>query len=101
MRLPFLSPQKNTPNSLVLNRYQLIQKLLQVNQNALSKIKLTEPIHLSQPIPAPELKEGKREAFEKGLNLADVISIALKDKSYSSSGVVLEGVMKALDGQEA
>ncbi|KAH6887175.1 mitochondrial carrier protein [Coprinopsis sp. MPI-PUGE-AT-0042] len=84
-----------------LASYQLIQKLLQVNHAKLEKIKLKEAVHLTQPIPAPELREGKREVFEVGMNLADVIGIALKDKSYGSSSVVLEGVLKGLEAQDA
>lgn len=84
-----------------LASYQLIQKLVQVNHGKLDKIKLKEPIHLAQPIPAPELREGKREVFESGMTLAEVVGIALKDKSYGSSSVVLDGVMKALESQDA
>ncbi|KAH6887173.1 mitochondrial ribosomal death-associated protein 3-domain-containing protein [Coprinopsis sp. MPI-PUGE-AT-0042] len=84
-----------------LASYQLIQKLLQVNHAKLDKIKLKEAVHLTQPIPAPELREGKREVFEVGMTLADVIGIALKSKSYGSSSVVLEGVLKGLEAQDA
>ncbi|KAH6910453.1 mitochondrial ribosomal death-associated protein 3-domain-containing protein [Coprinopsis sp. MPI-PUGE-AT-0042] len=35
------------------------------------------------------------------MNLAEVIGIALKDKSYGSSSVVLEGVLKGLEAQDA
>ncbi|EAU90026.1 mitochondrial carrier protein [Coprinopsis cinerea okayama7 len=67
--------------------HQAVQKLLTVNADALSKLTLSSPIVTD------------KLTFEAGKTLAEVAGICVKDKSYASAPVVLDGLLKELEKQ--